>query len=118
MVDHRPHVSPRRGQLCYIMDQTASLWTRVGGKRVNDEEMIAKAIEKIKTCSDETLQAVWDHLCASFFLADTAKKADLVAYPVERQRQFLQGYARDLLQGKSYVEQFWRFVVKEEVFEF
>ncbi len=85
---------------------------------MNNGEMIAEAIDKIKTCSNETLQTIWDHLCAEFFLADTAKKADLVAYPVEKQRQFLQSYAQDLLQGKSYVEQFWRFVVKEEVFEF
>lgn len=85
---------------------------------MTSEEMTTEAIEKIKSCSDTTLQTIWDHLCESFFLADTAKKADLVAYTVDKQRVFLQGYAQHLLRGASYVEPFWRFVVKEEQFAF
>jgi hypothetical protein len=85
---------------------------------MTSQQMTAEAVDKIKTCSDEALQTIWDNLCQEFFLADTAKKADLVAYPVDKQRSFLQTYATDLLQGASYVEQFWRFVVKEEVFSF
>jgi len=85
---------------------------------MTNEEMTSQALEKIRSCSDDTLQGIWDHLCASFFLSDTAKKAALVAYPVEKQRDFLQGYAQDLLKGASYVEPFWRFVVKEEQFTF
>lgn len=85
---------------------------------MTNEEMTNQSIEKVRACSDETLQSIWDHLCASFFLADTAKKAELVAYSVEKQRTFLQEYARDLLKGSSYVEPFWRFVVKEEQFTF
>ncbi len=85
---------------------------------MTNDEMTTQAIEKIQSCPDEVLQTIWDHLCATFFLADTAKKAALVAYPVEKQRTFLQGYAKDLLKGSSYVEPFWRFVVKEEEFAF
>ncbi len=85
---------------------------------MTSEEMTNESIEKIKSCSDESLQVIWDHLCADFFLADTSKKAELVAYSAEKQREFLQDYAQQLLKGASYVEPFWRFVVKEEQFSF
>lgn len=85
---------------------------------MTNDAMIDQAVKKIQSCSDETLQTIWDNLCASFFLADTAKKAELIAYPSTRQRAFLQEYAKDLLKGASYIEAFWRFVVNEEQFTF
>lgn len=85
---------------------------------MTEEQMTKESIERIQSCNDEELQALWNRLCAAFFLADGAKKRDLEAYRVEQQREFLPPYAEELLKSHSFVEPFWRFVVKEEQFNF
>lgn len=85
---------------------------------MTQEEMTKAAIAKITEASDDEMQAIWDRLLGGFFLADTAKKAELEAFSVDRQRTFLKEYAEELLRAQSYVEPFWRFVVQGEAFAF
>lgn len=82
------------------------------------EEMTQASVEKIAGVSDDEMQAIWDRLLNGFFLADTAKKAELEAFSVDRQRAFLKEYAQELMRAQSYVEPFWRYVVQGESFAF
>jgi hypothetical protein len=85
---------------------------------MTEQEMTAATVERLQQMTDAEMQALWDRLCQHFFLADGAKKQDLLRFPVDRQRQFLLGYAKELLDSHSFVEPFYRFVVKAETFAF
>lgn len=86
---------------------------------MTNEQMTNESLEKIRVLSDTEIQTLWLNLCnGGFFLADTAKKQDLLKYPPDTARTFLLQYVVDLQTYASYVEEFWRYVVKGEVFTF